>query len=98
KVLGHRVELGDVEAALRRAADAQAAVAVGWPRTASGAAGIVAFVHGTAMEPGEIRDAVAELLPPYMVPRDIRVLDELPLTANGKTDRNTLLQTLEEHR
>src|SRR5581483_11980605 len=98
KVLGHRVELGDVEAALRRAADAQAAVAVGWPRTASGAAGIVAFVHGTAMEPGEIRDAVAEVLPPYMVPRDIRVLDELPLTANGKTDRNTLLQTLEEHR
>ena len=95
KILGHRVELGEVEAALRASANSQSAVALAWPRTTSGAAGIVAFVQGTTMDGAAIRAAVAELLPSYMVPRDVRILDELPLTANGKIDREALVQTLE---
>jgi len=95
KILGHRVELGEVEAALRASANSQSAVALAWPRTTSGAAGIVAFVQGTTMDGAAIRAAVGELLPSYMVPRDVRILDELPLTANGKIDREALVQTLE---
>ena len=98
KILGHRVELGEVEAALRSAAGAHGAVAVGWPRTASGAGGIVAFVQGTTMDGPSVRAAVAQVLPVYMVPRDVRVLDELPLTRNGKIDRVALLQSLEGSR
>lgn len=95
KILGHRVELGEVEAALRAAASAQAAIAVGWPKTASGAAGIVGFVQGTTLAAPAIRDAVADRLPAYMVPRKVEVMEELPLTGNGKIDRAALLRTLE---
>ena len=95
KVNGHRVELAEVEAALREAARAEVAVALGWPRTEVGASGIVAFVSGTPETPDSMRGALAERLPPYMVPREITVLDRFPLTANGKLDRSALLQRLE---
>ncbi len=95
KILGHRVELGEIEAALRAAAGVQAAVALGWPKTASGAAGVIGFVQGTALSGPEIRDAVAGRLPAYMVPREVRVVEALPLTGNGKIDRAALLRSLE---
>ena len=49
KILGHRVELEEVEAVLREEAHADA-IAVGWPLTPSGAAGIVAFVADTSLD------------------------------------------------
>jgi acyl-coenzyme A synthetase/AMP-(fatty) acid ligase len=95
KILGHRVELGEVEAALRSSASAPAAVALGWPKTASGAVGLIGFVQGTTMTGPAIRDAVAERLPPYMVPREVKVVETLPLTGNGKIDRAAVLRALE---
>jgi len=94
KILGHRVELGEVEAALREEASADA-LAVGWPRTASGAAGIVGFVADRSIDPVALRGRIAARLPDYMVPRELRLLAELPLTANGKRDRNALIALLE---
>ncbi len=44
QVHGHRVELGEVEAALREALGVDAVVALGWPLTEGGAGGVVAFV------------------------------------------------------
>ncbi|HWE81809.1 MAG TPA: AMP-binding protein, partial [Gaiellaceae bacterium] len=95
KVNGHRVELAEVEAALREAAQTEAAVALAWPRTEVGASGITAFVSDTQVTPVSMRRALAERLPPYMVPREITVLHRFPLTANGKLDRSALLQRLE---
>jgi acyl-coenzyme A synthetase/AMP-(fatty) acid ligase len=94
KVLGHRVELEEVEAILREEAGAEA-VAVGWPRTASGAAGIVAFVAAGSFDPVTLRRALGARLPDYMVPREFRLVHELPLNANGKRDRNALMALLE---
>jgi amino acid adenylation domain-containing protein len=94
KVLGHRVELGEVEAALRDETGAHA-VAVGWPRTESGAAGLVAFVDDASLDPVAVRQALAARLPDYMIPRELRLVDALPLNTNGKHDRKALLSLLE---
>jgi amino acid adenylation domain-containing protein len=95
KVLGHRVELGEVEAALRSAAGVDEAVALGWPRTPSGAGGIVAFLPDRRADPDALRRALADDLPDYMVPRRIELRDELPLNVNGKIDRHALLDSLD---
>lgn len=93
KVLGHRVELGEVEAALRQEPGVHAAVAVGWPVTSSGARGIAAFVTGD-VEPAALLSSVRRKLLGPAVPQTIRVLSEFPRTASGKFDRQALLRLL----
>jgi amino acid adenylation domain-containing protein len=96
KVLGHRVELGEIEAAIREETGVDAVVAVGWPRSPSGAAGIAAFVADTGVDSVALRAGLARRLPGYMVPRELRLLPELPVNANGKWDRGALIRLLEE--
>jgi amino acid adenylation domain-containing protein len=92
KVGGHRLELGEVEAALeeypgvRRAA----ALAVG-ERTSRR---VVAFVtgDGAGIADGELARHLAARLPAHAVPGSVRTVGEMPLTANGKVD----LRALEE--
>jgi amino acid adenylation domain-containing protein len=98
KVNGHRVELGEIEAALRELAGVDAVVALGWPRTDAGAAAITAFAAGTEADPELLREALAARLPDYMVPRRIHLLDAIPLNANGKFDRGALVKLLEDGR
>ena len=94
KIGGVRIELGEVESVLREATGTGQAVALGWPLTSSGAAGIVAFVEAAHHDPQAIRTVLREKLPNVMVPREIRVLDQLPLNVNGKVDRKALLEIL----
>jgi amino acid adenylation domain-containing protein len=94
KVSGYRVELGEVEATLRQEPGVETAVALGWPITATGAAGIVAFVTGSNVDPAAIRSNVRGKLQRYAVPHTIRLLSALPHTANGKVDRQALLSLL----
>jgi amino acid adenylation domain-containing protein len=95
QVHGHRVELGEVEAAIRDATGA-AAVALGWPVTDSGAAGIVAFMEAeNSLDLAGLRSTLAARLPDYMLPREIHALRELPLNSNGKFDRVALRARLE---
>jgi len=92
KVRGHRIELGEVEAALKRdPAIADAAVAV----LADGAGGdeLAAYVvwrPGAATGAAPVLAAAREILPDYMVPSTVTALPELPLTPNGKVDRRAL--------
>jgi acyl-coenzyme A synthetase/AMP-(fatty) acid ligase len=95
KVLGHRVELAEVEAALARNDGITQAVALGWPVVDGSAEGLVAFVTGSGVDPQQVTANVRQLLPDYMTPRTIHVLDSLPLNANGKVDRVALRQGLE---
>ena len=50
---------------------------------------LVGYVTGTA-DPAEMRAALAERLPAYMVPAAVVVLEALPLTVNGKLDNRAL--------
>ena len=95
KILGHRVELGEIESRLREEPGVEAAVAVGWPLTAAGPAGIVAFLTGHDLDGGAIRARLKTKLQEYAVPRAIHVLPDLPQNANGKVDRKALLDLLQ---
>ena len=95
KIQGYRVELGEVEAALREAAGVEVAIALGWPVTASGADAVTAFLGGETGDVAAIQKRLRERLPGYMLPREIRFVSELPLNANGKVDRGALRRLLE---
>ena len=95
KVLGHRVELGEIEAALRDASGIDAAIAIGWPLTESGAGGIAAFLADPDADVPALRESLNKRLPEYMVPRRYELLEALPLNANGKFDRKAMLALLE---
>jgi amino acid adenylation domain-containing protein len=95
KVLGHRVELGEIEAALRTNPAVVEAVALGWPVEDGTALGVVAFVSGSGIDPSRLLEQVRTTLPDYMTPRDIRLMDAMPLNVNGKIDRNALRDRLE---
>jgi len=95
KVLGHRVELGEVESAVREASGLDGAVAFGWPMTASGAEAIEVFLQTEDFDTKELLEKLRTKLPLYMVPRNIRLLRHFPLNANGKFDRKALQVILE---
>jgi amino acid adenylation domain-containing protein len=92
KIRGHRIELGEIERALLDRRDvAQAAVIA--RADSSGAARLLAYVvasAGAAPDPVAIRQQLGTVLPTYMVPASIQLLDALPLTPNGKLDARRL--------
>lgn len=94
KISGVRIELGEVEQALRRAAGTDMAVAVGWPPTPSGAAGIVGFIAGESIDTKAVMKVLKSALPAVMVPRELHLVEEMPLNVNGKVDRKALLARL----
>ncbi|WP_329015249.1 non-ribosomal peptide synthetase [Streptomyces sp. NBC_01601] len=89
KLRGFRVELGEVEAALGAAPGVAQAVAV-VREDEPGDRRLVGYVVAAGVGPAAVREAVAERLPPFMVPSAVVVLDALPLTVNGKVDRAAL--------
>lgn len=90
KVRGYRIELSEVEGALRaHEAVAQATVIVHVPE--GDAAFLVGYVvPNRSIEPAELRAFMAQHLPEYMVPNLFVMLENLPLTVNGKVDRKAL--------
>jgi amino acid adenylation domain-containing protein len=95
KVLGHRVELGEVEAAVRQASGLEGVVALGWPTTESGADGIEVFLETDSFDTKALMSQLKGKLPVYMLPRNVLVLRRFPLNANGKYDRKALQLILE---
>ena len=97
KILGHRVELGEIEAAVRELAGIDAVIAVGWPITSSGADGIEVFVQADELDAAALKEKLKLRLPQYMLPRNIRAVHQFPLNANGKFDRKALQKSLENN-
>ncbi|RAU90819.1 non-ribosomal peptide synthetase [Mycobacterium colombiense] len=88
KIRGYRVELGEVQVALA-ALDGVHQAAVIAREDRPGHKRLVGYITGTA-NPIEIRAALADRLPAYMVPAAVVVLPSIPLTVNGKLDKRAL--------
>jgi amino acid adenylation domain-containing protein len=90
KVRGFRVELGEIEATLAKHPSVKQAVVVA-KTDVHGDKQLIAYVVGPSPTEG-IGTYLKEWLPDYMVPPIIIPLPSLPLNANGKVDRSSLLE------
>ena len=96
KILGHRVEPAEVQAAL----GAHPGVLQAYVSGETGSCGskrLVAYFADRPQEPvsaAGLRMFLGKTLPPYMIPSDFVRLDSLPLAANGKIDREALRAVL----
>ena len=90
KIRGYRIELGEVQAALAALDGVEQAVVIA-REDRPGDKRLVGYVTGApAVDPAEVRAALAERLPAYMVPAAVVVMEALPLTVNGKLDKRAL--------
>ncbi|MCA2285989.1 non-ribosomal peptide synthetase, partial [Mycobacterium avium] len=88
KIRGYRIELGEIQSALA-ALDGVDQAAVIAREDRPGDKRLVGYVTGTA-DLAQLRTALAERLPGYMVPAAVLMLDALPLTPSGKLDTGAL--------
>ena len=95
KLHGYRVELGEIEGALREHDDVREAVVL-VREDEAGDKQLVAFVAPPQVDQPTLRAYLKERLPQYMVPSAFVLMEALPLTANGKIDRQGLATLLSE--
>jgi len=88
KIRGYRVELGEIEAMLQQQSGVRGCAVVA-KTGANGSKKLVAYVVGER-DCDELRRNLKSKLPAYMVPSAIVALPELPLSSNGKVDREAL--------
>jgi amino acid adenylation domain-containing protein len=98
KIRGYRVELGEIEAVMREFPDVKDAAVI--LRDQAGSKILAGYITVTNGKPEQIK---AELhaylerhLPFYMLPSYLMVLDEMPLTYNGKINRQALPLSMSE--
>lgn len=89
KLRGLRIELGEIEAALRTLPGMER-VEVLLRQDAPGDARLVAYVPAALADAVMLRSHLATRVPDYMVPSAFVGVDQWPVTANGKLDRNAL--------
>jgi mycobactin phenyloxazoline synthetase len=92
QIRGYRVELGEVESALRTLRGVRHAVVT---VIGTSAPKLVAAIAGDSREAGDVAAGVAELLPSYMVPTRTVFVEQVPLTSNGKLDRRAVAALFE---
>ncbi|HYO14112.1 MAG TPA: amino acid adenylation domain-containing protein, partial [Thermoanaerobaculia bacterium] len=90
KVRGFRVELGEVETALRRHPAVREAVVLAREKGPGDRRLAAYVVAGEEVAAADLKTFVAGSLPTYMVPSSVTLLDALPLGPTGKVDRRAL--------
>jgi nonribosomal peptide synthetase DhbF len=92
KIRGYRIELGEIEAVVHSHPRVQDCVVAAQSENGTNARLLAYVVARTAERPAseELRTYLQTLLPDYMIPSGFVFLDAVPLTPNGKVDRNAL--------
>ncbi|OBJ31568.1 non-ribosomal peptide synthetase [Mycobacterium colombiense] len=96
KISGYRVELGEIETALRRVPGVRTAVAA--LIAVSGESDVLAAQvcsDDTTLTAERIRQRLGDLVPAHMVPRHITVVERIGFTDAGKLDRRAVARELE---
>lgn len=91
KIRGFRIELGEIEAAINKQPSIQQAVVIA-REDRPGDKRLVAYVvpsSGATLQTPELRSALKQVLPEYMVPSFVP-MKIIPISANGKVDRKAL--------
>ncbi|MBF0263495.1 MAG: AMP-binding protein [Magnetococcales bacterium] len=95
KIRGYRVELSEIEHVLRQVAGSEQVAVIGWPPRGGNVTSVIGFVCGSKVGDDEILAEMARRLPPYMVPKQLQRLPQLPLNANNKIDLPRLTELVE---
>ena len=93
KLRGHRIELGEIEATLRQHPHVREAVVLMQAEPADHkllAAYVTLSAAPQSQTADELRRYLQEHLPAPWVPASLRIVDSLPLTVNGKIDRQQI--------
>lgn len=99
KIRGFRVELGEIEAVICNFGSVSEAAVAALP-DASGDKRLVAYLvgaNGSQIDVGEVRNFFKTQLPDYMLPATFIQLERMPLTPNGKIDRQALPEPQRTH-
>lgn len=97
KLMGYRIDLGEIEHAILSMKEVKESAAVLAPSEEGGRNRIVAFaVTEDGGLPPRLLQTLAHQLPYYMMPQRVLAIKEMPRTERGKVDRRTLLGLLKE--
>lgn len=89
KIRGHRIEIGEIENILKKHSLVKNAVVV--VVNNNNISDLVAYIVATEINNQEVYfDFISQYLPEYMIPKRIIFLENMPITSNGKPDRNYL--------
>ncbi|GAB2331957.1 amino acid adenylation domain-containing protein [Streptomyces griseoincarnatus] len=93
KIRGHRIELGEIRAALLRLDEVASGAVFATDDRLRGKTLLACAVpaDGVDLTPTRVRRALLRTLPEWMVPATVLVVGELPLTRNGKLDERALM-------
>lgn len=94
KLHGYRIELTEITNALNDIDGIQQAATIGLSRNGDvkKIVSLVCMKSGSELVKAEVNQLLAQKLPHYMIPSDIKQIDAIPLNRNGKADKNALLE------
>ena len=98
KVMGHRLELEEVDTHVRNLTGCDMAATVAWPVVDGVAQGLIAFVGAESVDSPLVVAGLKKRLPSYMVPSRVIARENIPMNPSGKIDRRALFLTLERDR
>uniref|UniRef100_UPI00262CDCCF non-ribosomal peptide synthetase n=1 Tax=uncultured Aquimarina sp. TaxID=575652 RepID=UPI00262CDCCF len=91
KIRGHRIELGEIEKCLQSKEDVLEAVVIVTEEIGTGDKEVISYItSNTNQTTTKLIEFLSQKLPDYMLPNRFVQLENMPLTSNGKIDRNSL--------